>query len=51
MLRHDSLLKEILKYKLALQQKVLSLVLCRVTHITSTQTPSGFTMQEWLIIK
>lgn len=50
-LRWDSLLKEILYYKLGLQDKVLSLVLCRVTHIMSMQTPSGLTMQEWLMTK
>lgn len=50
-LRWDSLLKEILQYKLGLQDKVLSLVLRRATHIMSMQTPSGFTMQEWLVIK
>lgn len=50
-LRWNSLLKEILHYKLGLEDKVLSLVLGRVTDITSMQTPSDFTMQEWLMTK
>lgn len=49
--RWDSLLREVLQYKLGVQDKVFSLVLRRVTHTMSVQTPSGFTMQEWLIIK